>query len=49
MDFLQKNVLLRLNLGKFSENDGIDEIDIEQVIQKPDESMFDNWGHAFYF
>ena len=45
MDFLQKNVLLRLNLGKFSENDDVDEIDIEQIIQKLDEPMFDNRGH----
>ena len=49
MDFLQKTVLLRLNLGKFSENDDIDEIDIEQVILKLDEPMFDNRGFAFNF
>ena len=29
----------------FPKNDDVDEIDIEQIIQKLDEPMFDNWGH----
>ena len=34
----------------FPKNDDVDEIDIEQIIQKLDEPMFDNWGHyAFNF
>ena len=49
VDFLQKNVFLRLNLGKFSKNDDVDEIDTEQIIQKLDEPMFNKGGHAFHF
>ena len=34
VDFLQKNVLISLNLRKISENDHVDEIDNEQINQK---------------
>ena len=46
---LTEKCLVKFNLGKLSENDDVDEIDIEQIILKLDEPVFDNRGHAYHF